>query len=184
MNKYREERINMIIAMMMAIANISEEKASELLKSTITYQNIIAGEECTLYESYSANLEDAVEELMESDQKAWVEEITEDAVTKLNKRMLDEGIKNAKQLKDSINAIQTIIIAMPSEEMIDQEVALSTKSLVSSLRERKVARTQNRTVAFKKKTTVRCRNKAGRVAAKRSKDSTRANRGSSGRRMK
>ena len=44
MNKYREERIDMIIAMMMTIADISEEKASELLKSTITYQNIIDGE--------------------------------------------------------------------------------------------------------------------------------------------
>ena len=34
MNKYREERIDMIIAMMMTIADISEEKAFELLKTT------------------------------------------------------------------------------------------------------------------------------------------------------
>lgn len=99
MNKYREERIDMIIAMMMTIADISEEKASELLKTTITYQNIIDGEECTLYESYSANLEDVVEELQENGQGVLVKDITEDAVTNLNKRMLDEGIKSAKQLK-------------------------------------------------------------------------------------
>ena len=36
MNEYREERIEMIVAMMVAIANISEQMAFELLKSTIT----------------------------------------------------------------------------------------------------------------------------------------------------
>lgn len=101
MNPYREERINMIVAMMMTLVNISEEKASELLKSTITYQNIVDGEECTLSESYSANLEDVIEELQENGQGVLVKEITEDAVTNLNKRMLDEGIKSAKQLKET-----------------------------------------------------------------------------------
>lgn len=63
MNPYRKERIDMIVAMMMAIAGIPENVVVSLFKSTMTYQNIIEGEECTLYESYSANLEDAVGEL-------------------------------------------------------------------------------------------------------------------------
>lgn len=100
MNQYREERINMIVAMIMTLADISEEKALELLKSTITYQNIIDGEECTLLESYSANLEDVIEELQESNQSYLIKNITEEAITDLNKRMLDENIKSAKQLKE------------------------------------------------------------------------------------
>lgn len=100
MNPYREERINMIVAMMMTLADISEEKALKLLKSTITYQNIVDGEACTLSESYSANLEDVVEELQESSQSDLVKNITEEAVTNLNKRMFDKGIKSAKQLKE------------------------------------------------------------------------------------
>lgn len=100
MNQYREERINMIVAMMMTLTNISEEKAFKLLKSTTTYQNIVDGEECTLSESYSANLEDVIEELQESNQNDLVKNITEEAVTNLNKRMLDENIKSAKQLKE------------------------------------------------------------------------------------
>lgn len=100
MNLYREERINMIVAMMMTLTNISEEKAFKLFQSTVIYQNIVDGEECTLSESYSANLEDVIEELQESNQNDLVKNITEEAVTNLNKYMFDKGIKSAKQLKE------------------------------------------------------------------------------------
>lgn len=180
MNKYREERIDMIIAMMMTIADISEEKASELLKSTITYQNIIEGEECTLYESYSANLEDVVEELQESDQGVWVKEITEDAVTNLNKRMLDEGIKSAKQLKETANSRQAIVTVIPYEKISERERLLSKNFLVGSARKRKPAKTSIKVAACKAGTSLRNQNKAGRVACKATRNSARSNKGSSG----
>ena len=152
MNKYREERIDMIIAMMMTMADISEEKASELLKLTITYQNIIDGEECTLYESYSANLEDVVEELQESDQNVWVKEITEDAVTNLNKRMLDEGIKSAEQLKEAANARQAIVTVIPYEKISDRERFSSKNLLAGRVRRRKPAKTNIKVAACKART--------------------------------
>jgi hypothetical protein len=180
MNKYREERIDMIIAMMMTMADISEEKASELLKLTITYQNIIDGEECTLYESYSANLEDVVEELQESDQNVWVKEITEDAVTNLNKRMLDEGIKSAEQLKEAANARQAIVTVIPYEKISDRERFSSKNLLAGSVRRRKPAKTNIKVAACKAGTSLRNQNKAGRVACKANKNSARSNKGSSG----
>lgn len=175
MNKYREERINMIIAMMMTIADISEEKASELLKSTITYQNIIDGEECTLYESYSANLEDVVEELQESDQNVWVKDITEDAVTNLNKRMLDEGIKSARQLKEAMNARQAIVTVIPYEKISDRERFSSKNLLAGSVHRRKPAKTNIKVAACKAGTSLRNQNKAGRVACKANKNSAKSN---------
>lgn len=180
MNKYREERIDMIIAMMMTIADISEEKASELLKSTITYQNIIDGEECTLYESYSANLEDVVEELQEGDQGVWVNKITEDAVTNLNKRMLDEGIKSAKQLKETVNARQAIVTIIPYEKIPDRVAIPSKNLLVGGMRGRKQIRANIKVAACKAGTPLRTQNKAGKAACKTSKKSVRSNKGSSG----
>ena len=96
-----EERINIIIAMIMAIAHVSEEMASELFKSTITYRNIVQGEECTLYESYSANLEDAIQELQEEKHEL-VQNSTEENVSKLNRFMLDKEIITAEELKEYI----------------------------------------------------------------------------------
>ena len=177
MNKYREERIDMIIAMMMTIADISEEKASELLKSTITYQNIIDGEECTLYESYSANLEDVVEELQESDQGDWVKGITEDAVTNLNERMLDEGIRSAKQLKEATNVKQALVTVIPYEKISDRERLPSKNLLTGSARRRKPAKTSIKVAACKTGTSLRNQNKAGRVACKANKNSARVNKG-------
>lgn len=179
MNKYREERIDMIIAMMMTIADISEEKAFELLKTTITYQNIIDGEECTLYESYSANLEDVVEELQESGQNVWVKEITEDAVTNLNKRMLNEGIKSAKQLKEATNARQAIVTVIPYVKKSDRERLPSKNLLAGSVRRRKPAKTSIKVAACKAGTSLRNQNKAGRAACKANKNSAKSNKGSS-----
>ncbi len=180
MNKYREERINMIIAMMMTIADISEEKASELLKSTITYQNIIDGEECTLYESYSANLEDVVEELQESGQGVLVKDITEDAVTNLNKRMLDEGIKSAKQLKEAANVRQAIVTVIPYEK----KSACKSIPVVGSMHRRKQIKTNIKVVACKAGTSLRTQKRVGKVACKARKNSSRSNKGSSGWRVR
>lgn len=180
MNKYREERINMIIAMIMTIADISEEQASELLKSTITYQNIIDGEECTLYESYSANLEDVVEELQESNHCDLVKAITEEAVTNLNKRMLNEGIKSAKQLKEATNARQAIVAVIPYEKISDRERISSKNLLAGSVHRRKPAKTNIKVAACKAGTSLRNQNKAGRVACKANKNTARYNKGGSG----
>lgn len=180
MNKYREERINMIIAMMMTIADISEEKASDLLKSTMTYQNIVDGEECTLYESYSANLEDVVEELQGSNQGAFVKDITEDAVTNLNKRMLDEGIKSAKQLKEAAKARQPIVTVIPYEKISNREIISSKNLLIGSMRRRKQVKPNIKVAACKAGTSLRTQNRAGKVACKASKNSVRSNKGNSG----
>lgn len=182
LNEHREERINMIIAMMMTIANISEEKATKLLKSTIIYQNIVDGEECTLYESYSANLEDVVEELRESGQGVLVKDITEDVVTNLNKRMLDEGIKSAKQLKEATKARQAMVTVIPYEKISDRERISSKNLLADSVRRRKPAKTNIKVAACKTGTSLRTQNRTGKVACKTRKNST--NKGSSGRRVR
>lgn len=180
MNKYREERINMIIAMMMTIADIPEDKASELLKSTITYQNIVNGEECTLYESYSANLEDVVEELQESNQYALVKDITEDAVTNLNKHMLKEGIKSAEQLKEAVNVRQAVVTVIPYEE-ISNRMAIP---MTGSMRRKKQTRTNIKVAACKTGASLKTKNKVGKVACKASKNSARSNKSSSGWRVR
>lgn len=184
MNEHREERINMIIAMMMKIANISEEKATKLLKSTNTYQNIVDGDKCTLYESYSANLEDVVEELQESDQNVWVKEITEDAVTNLNRRMLDEGIKSARQLKEAMNAKQAIVTVIPYEKISDRERFSSKNLLEGSVRRRKPAKTNIKVTACKAGTSLRNQNKAGRAACKANRNFVRSSKGNSGWRVR
>lgn len=100
MNPYREERIQMIGAMMMALAGMAEDVAIALLQSTMTYRNIIDGEECTLYESYSANLEDVAEELRDSGRAA-----------------LSQGIKNARQLKDRLRGAHSATVTRLPNEM-------------------------------------------------------------------
>lgn len=172
MNKYREERIEMIAAMMMAIANISEEMAFELLKSTITYQNIVDGEECTLYESYSANLEDVVEELQECDKGALVKAVTEDAVTELNKWMLDKGIKNAKQLKENIDTMYATLTVMPSKKVSNPKPIPFEVVVVENKNRRKGAKMYCGGVAGKAAKTLETQKKVGRAVCKAKKNSS------------
>lgn len=163
MNKYRKERIEMITAMMMAIANIPEKAASELLKSTITYKNIVEGEECTLYESYSANLEDVVGELQENNKGKLVDKITEEAVSELNKWMLDEGIVSAKQLKESINAGYAVIIVEPNKKRIVKHFSSDTAHVYCK---RKLAKQGSQVSAHRPGSKMPKRNKVERVTAR------------------
>lgn len=171
MNKYREERIEMIAAMMMAIADISEEMAFELLKSTITYQNIVDGEECTLYESYSANLEDVVEELQECDKGDLVKAVTEDAVTELNKWMLDKGIKNAKQLKENMDTMYATVTVMPSKKVSNPQ-SIPFEVVVVEKNRRKGAKMYCGGMASKATKTIETTKKVGRAACKAKKNSS------------
>lgn len=172
MNEYREERIEMIVAMMMAITNISEETAYELLKSTVTYQNIVDGEECTLYESYSANLEDVAEELQECDKGALVKKITEDAVTELNKWMLDKGIKSAKQLKENVDAVHAAIAVIPYKKVSNRKPIPFQVVAVERNDRRKGAKTHCRVAAGKAAMTLPTQKKSGRVACRAGKNSS------------
>ncbi len=97
MNKYRIERIEMIVAMIMNITGLPENIVLRLIKNTATYKNIIKGDECTLYEDYSANVMDIAKEI-ESHQVA--KKITPDAVSDLNQWMFENDIENARQLKE------------------------------------------------------------------------------------
>lgn len=94
MNKYR---IEMIVAMMVTISSLTENVVLSLIKNTTTYKNIIEGDECTLYEDYSANVMDIAKEI-ESHQVA--KKITPDAVSDLNQWMFENDIENARQLKE------------------------------------------------------------------------------------
>lgn len=180
MSEYREERIEMIVAMMVAIANISEQMAFELLKSTITYQNIMDGEECTLYESYSANLEDVVEELLECNKGELVSKITEDEISKLNRWMLDKGIKNARQLKDNINEKHLVIAVAPNGKAINQKPYMNEFVTVR----KKGAKTYGRVAASKAANTLQTQKKAGRVACKTRTNSSKAKKNESGWRVR
>lgn len=94
-----KERIDMIVAMMIAITDMPQGQAIELIKNTVVYQNIIAREECTLYEDYNANLLEIVEEIKATKHAEWVEKITEDAVSKLNVWLFRNNIQNAEQFR-------------------------------------------------------------------------------------
>lgn len=97
MNKYRIERIEMIVAMIMTITGLPENVILNLIKNTTTYRNIIEGDECTLYEDYSANVIDIAREIKVHD---IAQKVTPDAVSNLNQWMFENDIENARQLKE------------------------------------------------------------------------------------
>lgn len=80
-NKYRLNRFANIIIMINYITGISEEEILRNMKETITYKEIVNGNECFLYESYPANLEDMVQEWKEKNTPV-LGEITEEQIDK------------------------------------------------------------------------------------------------------
>lgn len=99
MDRYTQERIDMITGMIMVITNMQESAVKDLISTTIVYRNIIRGEECTLYEDYSANLMSIVKELRRKNVESGICEITSDKVSDLNQQIFSLGIRNADQLK-------------------------------------------------------------------------------------
>lgn len=90
-DKYTLERFANIIVILKHITNLSEEEILKNMKETITYKEIVSKNECFLYESYPANLEDMIEEWKEKDTPI-LSEITEDQI--------DEAIR---WLRDNYN---------------------------------------------------------------------------------
>lgn len=64
-DKYTLDRFANIIMMTKYITGLPEEEIVKNIKETIIYQEIVNKNECFLYESYPANLEEMVEEWKE-----------------------------------------------------------------------------------------------------------------------
>lgn len=64
-DKYTLDRLVNIIMMTKYITGLPEEEIIKNIKETIIYQEIVNKNECFLYESYPANLEEMVEEWKE-----------------------------------------------------------------------------------------------------------------------
>lgn len=58
-------RLADIIMMVNYITNLSKEEILENMKNTIVYKEIVSGNECFLYDSYPANLEEMISEWRE-----------------------------------------------------------------------------------------------------------------------
>lgn len=103
MDKFRRERIDMIIAMVMFITHLPRRCVVTLLRSTKTYQYIVEGEESTLYDGYSANLFNMAEEVKKRpDMPRELELITDESIMYCNNWMRINKIQNAKQFMEKI----------------------------------------------------------------------------------
>lgn len=102
MSDYRKKRMDMVIGMIAALTEMSEEDIQQKVENTAIYQNILDGEECTLYESYLANIMDIVSEVRDEDAESPISILTPQAVAELNQWMLDKGITDAAQLKKNM----------------------------------------------------------------------------------
>lgn len=102
----QQERVEMLFAMMTAITGISRQKAEELLKTTVVYENILAGNECVLYESPSATLMEAVGELTDKGPVPAIEKITPQAVAALNQWMRSNQIYEAAELVEKLSGLE------------------------------------------------------------------------------
>lgn len=103
MNKYDKERIEMIIVMIMYITKLPEQVIIKLIKKTDVYKNIMNGDEVTLYDGYSANLMEMVEEWQEQqDIPKQMKDISAQAVNRCNDWLRDNEFDNAKQARDAL----------------------------------------------------------------------------------
>lgn len=98
MNKYDQERINMIAAMLMYITKLPTNKIFSYMKKTQTYSNILNGDELTLYDSYAANIMDMTNEWKEKRNiPSVLRNITAQQVNASNAWLRTQEIKDAKQ---------------------------------------------------------------------------------------
>jgi len=105
LNKYDEERIGMIIVMIMYITKLPEQTIIKLVEETAVYKNIISGDEVTLYDGYSANLMEMVEEWQEqNDIPNQMKEISAQAVNECNDWLRDNEFDNARQAREVLLA--------------------------------------------------------------------------------
>ncbi len=100
MDDYRKKRADMIVSMIAVLTGMSERDIEKAVAGTIVYRNIMSGEECTLYDGYSANLMEIVEEVKETDVRSAVSGITPKSVSELNQWMRKCGITDALQMKE------------------------------------------------------------------------------------
>lgn len=121
MDKDTQERIDMITGMIMAITNMQENDVEDLIKGTIVYRNIVRGEECTLYEDYSANLMDIVKELKKRNVGSSICGITPVEISDLNQWMFSNDIEDARQLKGN-NYRSHIIETEVAADILDKDM--------------------------------------------------------------
>lgn len=87
-NEYRLKRFKNIISLVKDITGLPEEEILKNMQETITYQGIVEGNECFLYESYPANLGDMIEEWKEKNTPV-LSEITEEQIDEAIRRLRD-----------------------------------------------------------------------------------------------
>lgn len=102
MSDYMKKRMDMVISMIAALTEMSEDDIRKKVENTAIYQNILDGEECTLYEGYLANIMDIVSEVRDEDAESPISILTPQAVAELNHWMFDKGITDAAQLKKNM----------------------------------------------------------------------------------
>lgn len=86
-NEHRLKRFENIIRLLKDITGLPEEEILKNMQETTTYQEIMEGNECFLYESYPANLQDMIEE--------WKEKSTP-VLSKITEEQIDEAIKHLR----------------------------------------------------------------------------------------
>ncbi len=91
-----QERINMLIAILMILAGTSEDKARKMLEDTYVYENILDKDEIVLHEGYLINTLDIISEL----KKKKMLSIASDKVYDLCQWMTENGIQCARQLRE------------------------------------------------------------------------------------
>lgn len=98
MNEFRQERINMIVAMTMQITGLPQHRVQKIVEATDVYRDILSGEENVLYDGYSANLLDMVEEWKAKDDiPIKAKNITVEKIDFCNKWMKKHKIENSRQ---------------------------------------------------------------------------------------
>lgn len=102
MDDYLKKRIDMVVVMIAALTGMSESDIEKAVEGTIVYRNLLNGEECTLYEDYSANIMEMAEELREKNIETAISKITSKAVADLNRWMTDRGIVDAVQMREKM----------------------------------------------------------------------------------
>lgn len=148
MDRYTQERIDMITGMIMVITNMQESDVKDLISTTIVYRNIIRGEECTLYEDYSANLMSIVKELRRKNVESGICEITSDKVSDLNQQIFSLGIRNADQLKKKLCRSQVVEVKAVTD--ISNERAFNSPHFFRTYR-KKVSASANMALGSRKK---------------------------------
>lgn len=133
MNKYDQERIDMITVMLMYITKLPAMRISTYVKKTKTYANILSGDEPTLYDSYAANLMEIASEWKEKQNiPPILRSITAEQVNASNTWLRSNEVSDAAQARLLLPQRQKF------RRALKQRKALSTNGRSTSVTLKKV----------------------------------------------